>query len=285
MPKYTDSIFNDYQSLLYPIALNMLKDPEDAEDLVQETMLKWLSIEHKNIDNPRGYLVKTIINKCLNFIRSRKKLESHADIEIPQELISDHLPQLIEKGPVLSLSFMMILEKLNPVERAVFILKEVFAYSHKEIAHLLGISEENSRQILARAKKHLKAKKVRFEIDTDHHEELYKRFIAVCEGHGLQDLLDLLQEDIQVDAQVLDMTIQNRVQAAEYLLYVLGTITHMDLIWWKNMPILSLVHHQQILGFLTLDWEDEKISHLQIEWIPQIERRLLELPVLKPAEA
>lgn len=282
MPKYTDSLFNDYRNLLYPIAFNMLKDAEDAEDLVQETMLKWLSIEHQNIENPKGYLVKTVINKCLNFIRSRKKLESNTELEIPQELIADHLPQLIEKGPVLSLSFMMILEKLNPIERAIFILKEVFAYSHKEMADLLGISEENSRQILARAKKHLKAKKVRFAIDTDHHEELYKRFIAVCEGNGLQELLELLQEDIQVNAQVLDMTIKNRVQAAEYLLYVLGKISHMDLIWWKYMPTLALIQEQQIVGFIHLEGIGKKVSRVYIEMMPQLNRQVLEMPNLIP---
>ncbi|MCB0842844.1 MAG: hypothetical protein KDE26_06245, partial [Bacteroidetes bacterium] len=98
----TKSIYSDYKNLLFPIALNMLGNPTDAEDLVQETMLKWLSLEKDHIQNVKGYLVKTLINKCLNFIRDQKKKEQ-SDIEIAPELLIDHLPAYIENRDSLSL--------------------------------------------------------------------------------------------------------------------------------------------------------------------------------------
>ncbi len=284
MSAKSDHIYQDYHSLLFPIALNMLKEIEDAEDLVQETMIKWLTIEQEEIENPKGYLVKTLINKCLNFIRSRKKIETLAEIEIPHELISDHYSQLIEKGPVLSLSFSKMLEKLNPMERAVFILKEVFHYSHKEIAALLGLTEENSRQVLARAKKHLKADKARFAIDKGYHETLYQRFIDVCNGNDLQLLIDLLKEDIQVNTNIADMTIENHVHAAEYLLFVLRKISHLDFLWWIHLNNIALVHKQQLVGIIRLQWREAKVQQLEVELFPE-HQYLLEIPHLtEPAE-
>lgn len=185
--------YEDYRSLLYPIALKMLGNTADAEDLVQETLLKWLLRPAKDIENPKGYLVRTLINKCLNFIRDHQKESKH---EITPELLVDMPHANIEHEHLLSASFRMLFEKLNPIERAVFLLKEIFHYSHKEIAELLGITEEYSRQILSRGKRRLKAKEIRFEVETDDHSELYQKFVEVCDGNDLNELLKLLQEDI-----------------------------------------------------------------------------------------
>ena len=121
--------YSEYRQLLLPVARNLVKKDADAEDLVQETILKWISRENDHVENVKGYLVRTLINKCLNFLRDRKR-EEHQP-EIAPELLVDHPSAWTEIGPDLSLSFLIMLEKLSPMERAVFLLKEIFRSSLK----------------------------------------------------------------------------------------------------------------------------------------------------------
>lgn len=192
-------VIPDYHSLLYPIAYNLLGDTDDAEDLVQETLLKWLSIEHATIENPQGYLVKTLINKCLNYIRSRKRLQPFSSDEEQPDAARNIVPFFLKDSPHLSLGLLALLEKLSPAERAVFMLREVFDYSHKEIADILGVSEAYCRQILRRARQHLQEDRVRFDVDEAEHQKWVETFVEVCEGEDMGQLLSLLQRDIRVE--------------------------------------------------------------------------------------
>jgi len=191
------SLYSEYRQLLLPVARNLLKKEADAEDMVQETILKWISSETDHVENVKGYLVRTLINKCLNFLRDHKREEIQP--EIAPELLIAHPSSWTEIGPELSLSFLIMLEKLSPMERAVFLLKEIFGYSHKEIAELLDISEENARQILSRARRHLKNDRSRFAADPERQTELYHRFVQVCRGGDMNSLLEILREDIELE--------------------------------------------------------------------------------------
>lgn len=208
----------DYHSLLYPIAYNMLGDVDDAQDVVQETMLKWLSIETPNVQNVQAYLVKTVVNKCLNFIRDKKRAHKH-QLAIAEDETQVSIPSLIEQGPALSLSMLAMLERLSPIERAVFLLKDIFGYSHREIAEILAISEANCRQILRRARRHLGQNKIRFIAEPDRHRRLYETFIDVCEGEDLGQLLEILKEDINLDRSRPAAVIHGPLQVAEYILH------------------------------------------------------------------
>lgn len=191
------TLYLEYRQFLLPVARNLLKKEADAEDMVQETILKWIAIDTDHVENEKGYLVRTLINKCLNFLRDRKREEIQP--EIAPELLVDHPSSWTEIGPELSLSFLVMLEKLSPMERAVFLLKEIFEYSHKELAEILGISEENARQILSRARRHLKNDRSRFAADPERQTELYHRFVQVCRGGDMNSLLEILREDIELE--------------------------------------------------------------------------------------
>lgn len=248
----TDVSSFDYHGLLFPIAYNMLRDAEDAEDLVQETMLKWLSVDTPNVQNVKAYLVKTLVNKCLNFIRDRKRAKSHQEsFALQPEKVS--IPRLIEHGPALSLSMLAMLEKLSSIERAVFLLKEIFGYSHKEIAEILEISEENCRQILSRAKRHLRQNKVRFIAEPERHRRLYETFVEVCQGEDLGQLLEILKEDINLDLSRPAALYGGRLQVAE------------ELLRWKRE---GFSFHRRILGgryAIVLYKDNRPVYHIRLE--------------------
>ncbi|MEL6190673.1 MAG: sigma-70 family RNA polymerase sigma factor [Bacteroidota bacterium] len=255
----------EYYDLLLPIAGNMLKDQSQAEDVVQETLLRWVAKEDKELDNPKGYLVRSTINRCLNVIRDQKKFHGQNAIDIAPELLVDHLPQLIENGPDLSNGILRILKRLNPMERAIFILKELFDYSHKEIADLLGITPENSRQILSRAKRHLKADKSRYSVDIAHHQELYQTFVEVCQGQDLGRLIEILKDDIKISSPEIQNMLTGHVDAGIYLLKIFRDVHSISWYHTAGGPYLLLGKTDKSQLWLKLYLAVGKLIQIDIE--------------------
>ncbi|MEM6346461.1 MAG: sigma-70 family RNA polymerase sigma factor [Bacteroidota bacterium] len=256
--------FEDYHQLLFPVAYKMLGDAADAEDIVQETMLKWLSVpRRKEIENPEGYLVRTLMNKCLNFIRDHRKKRS--DVEIAPELLTDQLPGLIDKQPALALGMQAMLEKLTPMERAVFLLKEIFNYSHKEIAELLELSEEYCRQLLSRARRHLRNDRQRFEAKPEQHLQLYQTFVEVCKGADLGKLLKILREDIRIDISRPAASFQGALAVGEMLMRLPHNQIRYEWMWLKDLPVLVAYLYQQPAWIVRLEGHEQSISSIQIE--------------------
>ena len=267
-----ESLIHEYQDLLFPIAYNLLKDTAESEDMVQDTILAWLSKDYSHIENPRGYLVRSLINRCLNRIREQKRTEH---VEIAPELLAEYLPSLIENKDRLSYTLLRMMERLTPMERAVFLLKEVFGYSHKEIAEILGITETYARQVLARARKHIQAEKVRFEVSTDQHLKLYETFIEVCKGRDLDQLIEILKEDVALYTGKGSQVIEGRWATAKFLITAMeDTDQHsfLHLMWKKGMPLLVL--------FL---WETPHSLSLQFSASGHIEQILIKPKELFPA--
>ncbi|GAB4427472.1 MAG: hypothetical protein OHK0039_45830 [Bacteroidia bacterium] len=274
------AFITDYRELLYPIAYNLLGNASDAEDLVQETMLKWLSMEQEEVENARGYLVRTLINKGLNFMRDRKRAFDKATAA---ETGAVSLPGYIEAGPTLALGLLALLEKLNPTERAIFMLKEVFGYSHREIADILGISEENCRQILARARRRLQEDKVRYLVDRQRHEQLYRTFLEVCQGEDLGELLEILKEDIRIDisrpAAYAGGLPVGRLAVAEYLRHLYRSGWRYELVQMGPFTYLRIRWQDRTAGQLWLEGSDTEVAHIAL-----IEGRLASWEIATPAE-
>jgi RNA polymerase sigma-70 factor (ECF subfamily) len=150
--------FDQYRRLLFSIAYRMLGTVSDAEDMVQETFIRWHTSREEDVANPRSYLVTILSRLCINHLQSaRVQREEYAGVWLPEPIVTDpgdpfHLIRVDES---LSMAFLVLLERLTPMERAVFLLKEVFDYDHNEIASILGQSVLNCRQILKRAKQHV----------------------------------------------------------------------------------------------------------------------------------
>jgi RNA polymerase sigma-70 factor, ECF subfamily len=151
------AIFNQYRGLLFSIAYRMLGSVADAEDMLQESFIRWQ--EGSDIRSPRAFLVTIISRLCINHLQSaRVQREEYVGEWLPEPLLTDPRSDPLAALKIdesLSMAFLVLLERLSPVERAVFLLHEVFDYKHSEIAEVLDQSEANCRQILRRARRHV----------------------------------------------------------------------------------------------------------------------------------
>lgn len=141
----------DYQKKLFPYAYNILGTYNDAQDAVQDVITKYYSTVKPGVENPVNYLIKGVINQAINLKKRNGKLIG-AGILLPEPISTENADSDIVRKEIASYSLMVLLDSVNAKERAVFILKEGFDYSHEEIADALGISVQNSRKLLSRAK-------------------------------------------------------------------------------------------------------------------------------------
>ena len=145
--------------LLTTYAYNIIGTYEDAKDIVQDAYLKFMSIDEEKIENKKAYLVRTVINLAINFKNRQKKIVAqYPGPWLPEPIATEDADLPINRKEVLTYSLMVLLEKLNARQRAVFILREAFDYDHEEIAETLSISVENSRKLLSRAKDQLQSR-------------------------------------------------------------------------------------------------------------------------------
>jgi len=189
-----------YQPLLHRVAYNLLRCKADAEDVVQETFIKWLSIDHQKIENTKAYLIKAVTNNCLNHLQAlKKKKEEYWDAIQLSELVvkfkeSDIANIDFEKE--LSLAFKLIQTKLEPLERAAYLLKEVFDFEYDEIQKVLGKKADHCRQLMSRARKKLQEERGKIKFDLPDTSQLFESFKAACTLDNANDFIQHLKADI-----------------------------------------------------------------------------------------
>lgn len=188
--------FLEYKALLFSIAYNMLGNIDAAEDMVQDTYLKWMEIDAIDVRHTKAYLVKIVTNKSINYLHSaRQRREEYIGLWLPEPLLNYENPK-IESYHALSIGFLVLLEKLTPQERAIFLLKEVFSYDYYELAEMFEKTEDNCRQILKRAKDNLGKDTRRFEVDLKVHEKILHKFLQAISEGSMEELIHTLKEDI-----------------------------------------------------------------------------------------
>jgi RNA polymerase sigma-70 factor, ECF subfamily len=192
--------FDQYRSLLFSIAYRMLGSVADAEDMLQETFIRWQQAPEEEFRSPRAFLITIISRLCINHLQSaRVKREEYVGQWLPEPIVtgpgSDPL-EIIRVDESLSMAFLVMLERLTPVERAVFLLREVFEYEYPEIATVLGESEVNCRQILHRARQHVTAMRPRFKTSQRQKSDLLERFLKATASGDLEGLIELLASDV-----------------------------------------------------------------------------------------
>ena len=190
--------FDEHRGLLFSIAYRMLGSVADAEDILQETFIRWLQAPVDEIRSPKAFLITIITRLSINHLQSaRVKREEYVGQWLPEPIVTDDSdPSRLLQGESLSIAFLVLLERLNPMERAVFLLREVFDYDYSEIASALGQSEANCRQILRRAKEHVRAERPRFKASEKEHDELLERFHQAATSGDVNGLMALLSADV-----------------------------------------------------------------------------------------
>jgi RNA polymerase sigma-70 factor (ECF subfamily) len=194
------AMFDQYRSLLFSVAYRMLGSVADAEDMLQETFIRWQQAPDDDIRSPRAFLVTIISRLCINHLQSaRVQREEYVGQWLPEPIVtgpgSDPLA-VIRVDESLSMAFLVLLERLTPVERAVFLLREVFEYDYSDIAAVLSQSEANCRQILRRARQHVSAMRPRFKASSQKQSDLLERFLQAAGSGDLDGLVGLLADDV-----------------------------------------------------------------------------------------
>lgn len=192
--------FDQYRGLLFSIAYRMLGTVADAEDMLQEAFIRWHQSSNEDIRSPRAFLVTIISRLCMNHLQSaRVQREEYVGEWLPEPLLTDPKSdpwRTIKIDESLSMAFLVLLERVTPIERAVFLLHEVFSYKHTEIAEILGQSEPNCRQILRRARQHVGAVGRRFKAPIAESNDLFDRFVHATRTGDMDGLLALLARDV-----------------------------------------------------------------------------------------
>jgi RNA polymerase sigma-70 factor (ECF subfamily) len=196
-------VFQRHRGRMFGIAYRMLGTATEADEVLQEAWLRWQSVDHRAVREPAAFLAKTVTNLCLNQLTSaRARRETYFGEWLPEPILTgaklDDLGPLDEISQRESVSFALltVLEKLTPAERAAYVLREAFVYSHREVADLIGTTEANARQLHARARKRVAADQQPRQVDPSHWRTLVERFLAAAQRGDIAGLESLLAADV-----------------------------------------------------------------------------------------
>jgi RNA polymerase sigma-70 factor, ECF subfamily len=194
--------FEDQRNYLFSIAYRLLGSVSDAEDVLQEAFLRWdrVRAEAEEIRSTRGFLATVVVRLCMDQLRSaRARREVYVGPWLPEPLVTTGRADLTETVVLqesLSFAFLLMLEKLSPLERAVFVLREVFDYDYSDIANIVSKSEANCRQAFHRARQRLASDTIRFDVTREQQEQLTQEFMRASTAGDVQGLLKLLADDV-----------------------------------------------------------------------------------------
>jgi RNA polymerase sigma-70 factor (TIGR02957 family) len=233
----TEEEFDELRPSAFAIAYRMLGSVSEAEDAVQEGFLRLHRAREsgEQIESPRAFLSTVVSRLALDHLRSAKaRRETYVGEWLPEPLVAsaeDDPARKTEMADSLSLAFLVLLESLSPEQRAAFLLREVFDEPYDRIAEIVGTSEQNARQLAARARRHVEERRPRFEASREQREELAARFFAAAEEGDLEGLEELLAHDVVLRADgggkapALARAVHGRARVARTLIAGLRALT------------------------------------------------------------
>jgi RNA polymerase sigma factor (sigma-70 family) len=244
---------DDYQKILFPYSYNILGSVEDARDAVQEVISNFVSAERKGIENVKGYLIKGVVNQSINIKTRRREVRSE-NVWLPEPFATEEADTNINLRDIASYSLMVLLEQLNPKERAVFILKESFDYTHQEIAEVIASTEEHSRKLLSRAKEKLRELKLKKTFAGEPISiSFIEKYINAIRRRDTKTLEAILTDDIIFYAdggdklQVVKKTCSGKQDVADLLIFVHHKF-HMS-----HVAVYATINHQPAILYYNSD--------------------------------
>lgn len=282
--------FQIYRPLLFSIAYRMLGTAMEAEDMIQETYLRYQATAPETIRDPKAFLTTVITRLCLNQLdMARVKREAYIGPWLPEPILAIEdaaasLPDQAELKESVSVAFLVLLESLTPVERAVFLLRQVFEYEYAEIAQIVGKDEVTCRQLFSRAKKHVADHQPRFKPTPEQHREMLERFNHAVTSGDLQGFKTMLAEDVTLWADsggkvkgAVTQPVYGREQVAHFLvvsrrLAAKDFSTEIATVNGEPATILRAGEKAFLVSFITL--EQDRIREIRIIGNPDKLQRL-----------
>jgi RNA polymerase sigma-70 factor (ECF subfamily) len=194
----TEDPFVAHRSLLFTVAYEMLGSAADAEDVVQESWLRWADVDRAQVRDPRAYLVRVVTRQALNRRRTlARRREDYVGEWLPEPLLtSPDVAEDVELAESVSIAMLTVLETLGPTERAVFVLRDVFEMPYDEVAEATGKSAATVRQIARRAREHVAARRPRVRVSRSEQQAVVERFLAALRTGRLEELMDVMAPDV-----------------------------------------------------------------------------------------
>jgi RNA polymerase sigma-70 factor (ECF subfamily) len=262
--------FVTHRSLLFTVAYEMLGSAADAEDVVQETWLRWAGVDQAGVRDPRAYLVRIVTRQALNRLRTlSRQREQYIGEWLPEPLLtSPDVAEDVELAENVSIAMLTVLETLGPAERAVFVLHEVFETPYGEIAEAVGKTPAAVRQIAHRARDHVAARRPRMQVDRAQQQAAVEKFMAAVATGDVQGLVGVLAPDVVLiaDGGGLVATIPEPLIGAEKVLtafaYAKKFPDRVATTAWLNGTPSALVHIAGVPTAVSLAVEDGKITRI-----------------------
>lgn len=280
--------FDQHRSLLFGIAYRMLGSVADAEDTLQEAFIRWEHASPVDVDSPKAWLVTIVTRLCINHQQSARVLrEEYFGQWLPESIITTPRsnPLLsLEVDESLSLAFLILLERLNPVERAALLLRDVFDYEYSEIARILDQNEVNCRQVLRRARQHIKETRSRFDAPQEQRAELLRRFSEASRNGDMDGLIALLAKDAVFysdgggKAPALPKPIRGAANVARGILEGLRRLVPKNRIGRyveiNGRPGIVSYHEDKPFSVFTIDVSEDRVSRVYVITNPDKLKRL-----------
>lgn len=283
-------LFETYRTYLFAIAYRMLGSAMDAEDMVQETYLRYSSTPPETITSLKAFLTTIITRLCMDQLHlARRKREQYLGPWLPEPILTEEAPELaqveerVDTAESISLAFLVLLEQLQPIERAVFLLREVFEYDYDEIAAFLGKSEAACRQSFSRAKKHLGDHRPRFPASPGTQKQLLTGFLQAVNAGEMNSLMSLLAEDVTFWGDgggkvkgAATRPITGRMQVASFFLQVSNVFrsalpegARTELAEVNGQPALIIRAGERAFSVLTIEVENDLIQAIRVVANPE----------------
>ncbi|HXW32616.1 MAG TPA: RNA polymerase sigma-70 factor [Acidimicrobiales bacterium] len=281
-----DELFVELRPQLLGLAYRMLSSAADAEDVVQDAFVRWTTADSESVSSPRAFLSTVVTRLCIDRLTSaRAKRETYPGQWLPEPVPSTEG----ELGPAdpaeatamadsLSLAFLVLLEELGPLERAVFLLHEVFGYPFAEVADMTGQSAANCRQLASRARRRVAERRRRFDADARQAQQLAQRFAMACGTGDVEGLMAMLADDVVVwtdgggKAKAAPRPVVGPYRAARFLLHaarsgVAGSVT--EVVRLNGQPGLVLSSDERVHTAVVLDVVDGRICGVRVVVNPE----------------
>ncbi|WP_395244149.1 RNA polymerase sigma-70 factor [Agromyces sp. MMS24-K17] len=272
----TDDPFVTHRRLLFTVAYELLGSAADAEDVLQESWLRWAAVDRSSVREPRPYLVQLVTRQALNQLRTMsRRREEYVGEWLPEPLLtSPDVADDVELADHLSIAMLTVLETLGPAERAVFVLREVFDVPYDEIAEAVGKTPAAVRQIAHRARSHVDARRPRVgaAVSSSEHARAVEQLVVAVNTGDLQGLMDVLAPDVVSVAdgggKVRGAARRPIIGAERMARYLVGGLAKLDrpylasIAWVNGQPALRMEVDGEVAGIVSVEVEGGRITRI-----------------------